>query len=396
MNYQEIDITRIVADFTRNFRAEGRYEDDQFVALQRSIETDGLREPLQVVERDGGYWVVAGYRRFAALTNLAEKRKKKKEPFMVPVVVRSDVDETDAAFTQAVGAAQILNKPFTPMEEAACFESLQRVNGMSVMSIASATGFTVGRIESGIALCGLPEEVRNLIDSDAMRRQIGAKLAELLTKYKSLGDEVAKQLVECAVQYRERTVSDFVEAAAAIIASALSPEEPVVADPDAVEKDKKSSKENAIDEIRYAIMVLREHGSPESVMLTIPEILDDLLTFVDAGTDIAKVRWCIERISSLPLAKIPTLVATEEEPAEKPVAKPVAKPAEKPVVVEDAVGDDEEEVEEPAAKKPTSPAAKKSTKKSAPVVVEEPEDENDEDEDDDDSVDDDDFDLEFD
>lgn len=123
--------------------------------LQQSIRSLSLLQPLVVRKNDnGGYHIIAGHRRFAAVT--AEGWSH------VPVVV---FNYSDSETLEAQLIENIHRSDLTALDEAKAYQQLIDVHGMSQRELSDRIGRSQSHISKRIALLDLPEETVALVDS---------------------------------------------------------------------------------------------------------------------------------------------------------------------------------------------------------------------------------------
>lgn len=137
--------------------------------ITQSIRQHGLIHPLTVRPTDGGFEIIAGYRRYLACRNL----KWKKIPCSIVYL-----DETQS-FELAL-VENIRRKSFTPIEEATAFKSYVSDHGWgSVAKLSRKIGRSPSAIVRRIGLLELPDEVLEEIRHSALSPSIAEELIPL-------------------------------------------------------------------------------------------------------------------------------------------------------------------------------------------------------------------------
>jgi ParB family transcriptional regulator, chromosome partitioning protein len=129
--------------------------------LTASIRALGVIQPLLVRGDDNGFEVIAGQRRYAALTGLAEEGIA--EP--VPCAVLEDGD--DAIAIEASLAENIQRLPMNELDQYAAFADLI-AKGRSVEDIASHFGVTERLVKQRLAIANLDPRILKLYAEDAI------------------------------------------------------------------------------------------------------------------------------------------------------------------------------------------------------------------------------------
>jgi len=186
-----------------------QFNEDALMALAGSIEKVGLVQAIRVRPRDaGGYWLVAGERRWRAHKLLGL-------PQIRAIVV--DKDARDAKMEQlAENKARV---DLNPIEEARAYEQRIREFGETVDSISAACGVPPATIRWRLDLLKLAPEVQDLIASGQLRHTIGEALVGLDSDrqravLKTIGqenlnlDELWKLTERLKNEMREQTLFD--------------------------------------------------------------------------------------------------------------------------------------------------------------------------------------------
>ncbi len=130
---------------------QGRLEE-----LARSIETQGLIQPITVTRRpDGGYELIAGERRLRAMRDVLRWER-------VPVRVMT-VEEQRRGELALV--ENLHREDLNPIEEAQAYHDLMNEFGLTHESIAQRLQRDRSTITNALRLLKLPEEVRGLVAS---------------------------------------------------------------------------------------------------------------------------------------------------------------------------------------------------------------------------------------
>jgi ParB/RepB/Spo0J family partition protein len=124
----------------------------QIAGLAQSIRVDGVLQNLVVrPEGEDQYRVVAGKRRFLALHHL-KKEGAIDGDYQVPVDIRADIDDQDAARLATVENVQ--REQLHPLDEGEAFAKLLQLGG-TVEAITEKTGLSAPTIKRRLALASL-------------------------------------------------------------------------------------------------------------------------------------------------------------------------------------------------------------------------------------------------
>lgn len=122
--------------------------------LADSILENGLAQPITVRPRPaGGWWIVAGERRWRAHRML--------EMTLIPAIVR-DLDDGQAADIMLV--ENMARRDLNPIEEAVAYRARLDA-GSTVERLARVAGVNTGRITARVALLGLADDVQRMVTS---------------------------------------------------------------------------------------------------------------------------------------------------------------------------------------------------------------------------------------
>ena len=135
-------------------RAQPRkdFDQQQLQELADSIKEHGVLQPLLVCEKDGGYVIVAGERRWRAarMAGLTE----------VPVLVR---DYDDQMIAEVSLIENLQRADLNPIEEAAGYRNLIDRFGFTQESAAVRVGKSRSTVANSLRLLALPESVQALL-----------------------------------------------------------------------------------------------------------------------------------------------------------------------------------------------------------------------------------------
>ena len=127
--------------------------------LLPSLRSLGVLQPLLVQPNCEGFEIVAGQRRYAALTKLAEEGYA--EP--VPVAIMEDGD--DAKAIEASLAENVARLPMDEIDQYKAFAAL-KAKGLDVGEIAARFGVTERLVNQRLAIAGIIEPVLNAYRRD--------------------------------------------------------------------------------------------------------------------------------------------------------------------------------------------------------------------------------------
>jgi ParB/RepB/Spo0J family partition protein len=132
-----------------------QFSPEEMQALQASIQTHGILEPIVVRLVGQTYEIICGERRFRAAQALGLPE--------VPAVVRDATD--DEAFILSI-QENVQRNDLTPLEEARAYKTiLDKGQIQSQRELARLLGISQSRISHKLALLDLPEDIQNRMNS---------------------------------------------------------------------------------------------------------------------------------------------------------------------------------------------------------------------------------------
>lgn len=129
------------------------FDENALRELANSIQAHGLAQPITVRPVGDGYEIVAGERRFRAMSMVLGWTH-------VPAIVRALSDEEASAIMLVENTSRV---DLDPVAEAKAFQIRVDRFGWSVQQIAEAAGLSAERVKSRLALLALPEDILHFI-----------------------------------------------------------------------------------------------------------------------------------------------------------------------------------------------------------------------------------------
>ena len=166
---KEIPISKISLSGL-NPRSDEAYKDEEFQDLKTSIQENGFfpHHALLVRPLNGGYELIAGHRRLAAVKELGIKK--------VPVTIQEYSDSE----AKLILAADNFNRvDFKPMEEAAYLQKLLEGEDITQDELGKKLGKSQAYIANRLRLLAAPEELKKMVIS----REISPKHVIALLPY---------------------------------------------------------------------------------------------------------------------------------------------------------------------------------------------------------------------
>ena len=173
-----------VKDIVPNrFQPRTVFVDERIDELAQTIKTHGVIQPIVVRERDGKFEIIAGERRWRAVTKLGWDH--------IPAIVK----EFNDSQTASVALIENLQREgLTAIEEAVAYAKLLELHGLTQESLAQRLGKGQSTIANKLRLLQLPEKVQEAI----LHRTISERHARALLSLKNLEaqEKVLQEIVE--------------------------------------------------------------------------------------------------------------------------------------------------------------------------------------------------------
>ena len=165
-DYFQCDIDRIIPN---RYQPRTRFSEEELDDLRRSIEEQGIIQPLLVRDTGSSYELIAGERRFRA-AKMAGLVK-------VPVIVK---EVTDEGMLELSIIENIQRENLNPIEEAEAYYRLMSDFNMTQDEAAKRVGKSRSAVANMLRLRGLPDLIKNSITDGTIsmghaRALLGAK-----------------------------------------------------------------------------------------------------------------------------------------------------------------------------------------------------------------------------
>ncbi|OIJ17001.1 nucleoid occlusion protein [Anaerobacillus alkalilacustris] len=204
----------LVKDIVPNrFQPRTVFIDERIDELAQTIRTHGVIQPIVVRQRDGKFEIIAGERRWRAVTKLGWEH--------IPAIVK----EFNDSQTASVALIENLQREgLTAIEEAVAYAKLLELHGLTQESLAQRLGKGQSTIANKLRLLQLPEKVQEAILTRSIterhaRALISLKVIEVQEKVlqevidKNLNvkqtEELVKKVLEGPVKKKKPTRKAF-------------------------------------------------------------------------------------------------------------------------------------------------------------------------------------------
>jgi ParB family transcriptional regulator, chromosome partitioning protein len=162
------------------------FDDDRIDELCQTIKTHGIIQPIVVRVRNGKFEIIAGERRWRAVTKLGMD--------YIPGIVR-EINDSQAASVALIENLQ--REGLTSLEEATAYQKLIDLHQLTQESLAQRLGKNQSTIANKIRLLQLGEKVRNALLERKITERHGRALLSLPNEElqnKVLGEIIDKEL----------------------------------------------------------------------------------------------------------------------------------------------------------------------------------------------------------
>ena len=166
------------------------FNEDKLAELARSIETNGIIQPIVVRRVRERFQIIAGERRWRAAKRAGLKR--------IPCLVR-DVPEEKVLELSLI--ENIQRQELNPIEEANAYQKLQNRLGVTQEEIARRVGKDRSSVTNSLRLLRLPEEVQRMVEETKL--SMGHARALLSVDSSDRQQRLAEEIVSKLLSVRE-------------------------------------------------------------------------------------------------------------------------------------------------------------------------------------------------
>ncbi len=161
----------LVSEIVPNrFQPRTVFDDERIAELAQTIRTHGIIQPIVVRERDGKFELIAGERRWRAVTKLGWEK--------IPAIVKEFNDSQTASIALI---ENLQREGLTAIEEAIAYAKLIEIHGLTQESLAQRLGKGQSTIANKLRLLHLPSSVQDAI----LERKITERHARALIVLKN-------------------------------------------------------------------------------------------------------------------------------------------------------------------------------------------------------------------
>ncbi len=163
--YQTIEVRRVRPDLEQPRKT---FDEEALQELARSMDSNGLLQPITVRPDEDDFILIAGERRWRAACLLGWET--------ISAIVRSEVTLGEAAKLQLL--ENIVRRDLNPVEEARAFQKILD-EGHAIKELGSAVGMTVRQVEWRVEMLNAREDVLHLVANGAIKAPLAHGLSRL-------------------------------------------------------------------------------------------------------------------------------------------------------------------------------------------------------------------------
>lgn len=186
---EEISIDRI---FPNPNQPRSNFNEEKIDELARSIEKDGLLQPLIVRPYEGNYQIVAGERRYHAC------KKAGLETIPVRIVAMDDLQSQEVALVE-----NLQRDNLNPIEEAWGYKRLMELGNYKQKDIANAISKNPSTISNALRLLDLPEEVQEMMLDGKITSGHARAILSIPVEEEDKRIQLAKKIADEGLSVRE-------------------------------------------------------------------------------------------------------------------------------------------------------------------------------------------------
>lgn len=171
---------------TSPFQPRTIFDDDRIEELCQTIKTHGVIQPIVVRVRNSRYEIIAGERRWRAVTKLGYET--------IPAIVREFNDSQTASIALI---ENLQREGLTAIEEAVAYQRLIELHQLTQESLAQRLGKSQSTIANKLRLLMLPESIKKVLMDRKITERHARALLSLDTEelqLKILEEIIAKEL----------------------------------------------------------------------------------------------------------------------------------------------------------------------------------------------------------
>ena len=188
LKIEEIEIDRIMQNPNQPRKNFGKEKLDE---LMKSIEENGILQPIVVRRKEGRFEIVFGERRYRAALQLGYAR--------IPAIIREDVDDKNSLLIALVENLQ--RDELNPLETANAYNSIINEFQITQEELSKMVGKSSVAVSTTLRLIKLAASVKNFVTQGKLSE--GHARALVSVKTPELQAEICKKIMEQDLSVRE-------------------------------------------------------------------------------------------------------------------------------------------------------------------------------------------------
>jgi ParB family chromosome partitioning protein len=188
LKIEEIDIDRIIQNPDQPRKNFGKEKLDE---LMKSIEKNGILQPIVVRRKESRFEIVFGERRYRAALQLGYAK--------IPAIIREDVDDKHGLLIALI--ENIQRDDLNPLETADAYHSLLIKFQVTQDELSKMVGKSRVAISNTLRLIKLPDSIKSYVNQGRITE--GHARALLAVKTPEIQTELCKKIVDCDLSVRE-------------------------------------------------------------------------------------------------------------------------------------------------------------------------------------------------
>lgn len=174
---KDLELTKIVPN---EFQPRRQFSESSIKELADTLNKEGLLQPIIVREKNDGYEIIAGERRFRAAQSLGWEK--------IPAIIKN-MDDDQAASLALIENLQ--REDLNPIDEANAYANLMKLNNLTQTDLAKNMGKSQSYVANKLRLLKLTPKVQSYLASGELSARHGRALVGLSEKDQSrVVDEV--------------------------------------------------------------------------------------------------------------------------------------------------------------------------------------------------------------
>jgi ParB family transcriptional regulator, chromosome partitioning protein len=146
----EISKIKITENQTREF-----FDDEKIQALAKSILEVGLINPVTVIQKEDGFIVISGERRFLAYKSLGKTT--------IPAIIKDPKNLSKEKQAMITAMENLFREDLSPLEQAKTYSMIMKVNKINENELAEKLGFSSQYIRNYLRLLTTSKKVQEAL-----------------------------------------------------------------------------------------------------------------------------------------------------------------------------------------------------------------------------------------